>query len=183
MKTRGHTREALLQVLRLEFETSGYDGTTLSQLASATGLSKASLYHHFPGGKAEMGATLLRESVAELEQLAFSKLTSKKPANERLTAFLNGFQDYTRDGEGNCLVLVLSTGNATRMHGATIASQYEEWLRRLTATYTEAGFKPKRAERLATELLSGLYGHLLTAHITNEPKRFLQHVKRLKKQL
>lgn len=33
------------------FRQSGYEGTTLSQISQATGLGKASLYHHFPNGK------------------------------------------------------------------------------------------------------------------------------------
>lgn len=45
-------------LLRL-FREYGYDGATLSKISQATGLGKASLYHHFPGGKDEMVETVL----------------------------------------------------------------------------------------------------------------------------
>ncbi|MFT7651655.1 MAG: TetR/AcrR family transcriptional repressor of lmrAB and yxaGH operons, partial [Candidatus Azotimanducaceae bacterium] len=41
----------LTEDLRQVFITRGYDGATLAHLSASTGLSKASLYHHFPGGK------------------------------------------------------------------------------------------------------------------------------------
>jgi AcrR family transcriptional regulator len=182
MASRGNTRESLLHLLRQEFEQLGYDGATLSQLAAATGLSKASLYHHFPAGKAEMAAVLLRESVAELEKLAFSRLSGPQSANRRLVEFLTGFSDYARAGEGSCLVTVFSNGTAAATHGDTVAQQYRDWIRRLAVVFEELGMKPKRAERQATELLSGLYGHLSTARITREPERFRRYVKRMKKQ-
>ncbi|MDH3644464.1 MAG: TetR/AcrR family transcriptional regulator, partial [Gammaproteobacteria bacterium] len=43
------TRESLEDQLVTVFKKRGYEGATLNQLADATGLSKASLYHHFPG--------------------------------------------------------------------------------------------------------------------------------------
>jgi len=53
-------RDALLRQLGQVFRERGYEGATLTQLAAATGLGKASLYHHFPGGKAEMADVLVR---------------------------------------------------------------------------------------------------------------------------
>ncbi|MFV2091191.1 MAG: TetR/AcrR family transcriptional regulator, partial [Pseudomonadales bacterium] len=79
MANRGQSRKTLLRALREVFEAKGFDGTTLTQLAESTGLGKASLYHHFPGGKGEMAAVLLRGSVAELEQLAFARLAGRLP--------------------------------------------------------------------------------------------------------
>lgn len=177
------TRKSLLAAIRPVFETQGFDGATLSQLAEAAGLGKASLYHHFPGGKAEMAAVLLRESVARLERQAFSKLGSTRPPVARLEDFVNGFRDYVEDGEGRCLVLALSQGSTSGVHADTIARQFSDWLHRLAATYADAGFGAKKSARLANELLAGLYGHLQLARLTHSPELFTRHVKRLKKSL
>jgi AcrR family transcriptional regulator len=174
-------KKSLLAALRPVFENQGFDGATLSQLAEAAGLGKASLYHHFPGGKAEMAAVLLRESVAQLERQAFSKLGSTRPPTARLVDFIEGFSDYVEDGEGRCLVLTLSQGSSSGVHADTIARQYADWLSRLAATYADAGCGAKKSKRLANELLAGLYGHLQTAQLLGSPQVFSKHVKRLKK--
>lgn len=64
----------LIQQLEQVFVQRGYDGATLVHLSRASGLSKASLYHYFPGGKTEMVAMLVRKAIAELHQLGFTHL-------------------------------------------------------------------------------------------------------------
>ena len=49
-----YTHSEVIGNLMHVFRTVGYDGASLSELASPTGLKKASLYHRFPNGKKEM---------------------------------------------------------------------------------------------------------------------------------
>ena len=46
------------------FRDVGYEGATLSALAAATGLQKASLYHRYPGGKQQMADEVLAAALA-----------------------------------------------------------------------------------------------------------------------
>ena len=180
---RSASREGLLETLGAVFESRGYDGATLSLLSATTGLGKASLYHHFPGGKADMAAALLRDRVSLLERLAFSRLQGSMPPAVRLAEFIDGFREYVQDGQQNCLLLVFREGTAGAQHGENIADQYTDWQSRLAATFEESGLKPKRAERAAAELLSSLYGALVTARLTGNPDTFKRQAKRLKKAL
>ena len=50
--------ETIAQLLTV-FRRYGYEGATLTRLSEATGLGKASLYHHFPKGKEEIAAAVL----------------------------------------------------------------------------------------------------------------------------
>src|ERR1043166_4492360 len=50
------------------FRRKGYDGASYSDLMKATGLVKASLYHRFPGGKAEMVDRILSEVDREFSE-------------------------------------------------------------------------------------------------------------------
>jgi len=183
MVTRIHSRETLLTELTAVFLSRGYEGSTLAELARATGLGKASLYHHFPGGKEEMVDVLLRDAVARLEQSAFSRLAEHRPPAERLRRFVEGFENYVAGGQRSCLVAVLAQGSIGTRHGERIASQYHDWLARLALVFAEAGQKPKRADRSAQALLAGLYGHLLTAMLLKDPEQFQRGIKRLKKEL
>ena len=48
------SEDQLLDSLVGVFGDRGYDAASLSDIASATGLQKSSLYHRFPGGKQQM---------------------------------------------------------------------------------------------------------------------------------
>ncbi len=177
------SRETLLSSLQGVFLSKGYEGATLTQLARVTGLGKASLYHHFPGGKAEMAQVLLRDAVAQLEQSAFARLKENRPAAERLRRFVDGFDAYVDRGRRHCLIAVLGQGSLGERHNEMIAEQFRDWQRRLAGVYEETGLKPKRAERSAQALLATLYGSLLTARLLGEPEQFQRAVKRQRKSL
>jgi AcrR family transcriptional regulator len=51
MADRSERKERLVAALSDTFRTHGYGGASVAVLLRAAGLSKASLYHHFPGGK------------------------------------------------------------------------------------------------------------------------------------
>lgn len=48
------TRTQILAHFRKHLIEAGYDGLSLTQLATDAGIRKPSLYHHFPGGKEEL---------------------------------------------------------------------------------------------------------------------------------
>ncbi len=179
------TKKLLYNQLSAVFIQRGYDGATLNHLAVAAGLSKASLYHHFPGGKPEMAMVLLRNAIAELQKTAFRHLSGSGNPGKRLGAFITGFAEYTRDGESDCLLAVLShhltAGEETAIHRQAITDQFADWHAALSATYEAGGAKPKRAARQAHELLAALYGALLTAKMHNQPELFQTAVRRLRK--
>jgi len=183
MVTKIRSRDALLAELTSVFVNRGYEGATLAALARASGLGKASLYHHFPGGKEEMVAVLLRDAVARLEHMAFRGLTDNRPADERLVRFVDGFVRYTQAGQRQCLLAILAQGSIGERHGEQIAQQYRVWEQTLAAVFEETGQKPKRALRSAQALLADLYGYLLTARILKSPAHFTSGMKRLKKSL
>lgn len=177
------TRTQLIEQLSEVFERNGYAGATLSQLAAAAGLSKSSLYHHFPGGKREMAEALLRHAVAELEVRAFSRLQGPGRPTARLAAFLDGFSGYVEEGAGHCLLAVLAQGGARAELGAQIAAQVRDWLGLLAKTLEESGVKSKRARRLAGDLLDQLYGSLTVGKMLNDPDHFKRATKRVAKRL
>jgi len=178
-------REALFVQLHDVFVRRGYDGATLANLSAATGLSKASLYHHFPGGKAEMAESLVRMSIAELHKSAFSHLQGGAPATQRMTAFVDGFADYCGMGNSHCLLAVFSHHSAAddRLQNlqAAIAGQFDDWQILLAEVYQQLGRKPKKAMREAAALLAALYGALLLSKMRAQPGLFRSAVKQQKK--
>ena len=181
-RPRGGVRDDVLDAVLDVFVRRGYEGATLTQLAGATQLSKASLYHHFPGGKAEMAEMLLQRSVQALSRQAFRHLTRDrlKPA-EKLARFVAGFDAYCDAGEHHCLVAVLAQGSLGAEQGDRIHQQYQLWCEQLTSVFEELGEKPKAARRNANELIAQLYGALLLAQLTGRASAYRQAMKRLLK--
>jgi AcrR family transcriptional regulator len=179
------SKEALIDRLRDVFVRRGYDGATLANLASAAGLSKASLYHHFPGGKPEMAAALVRHAIADLQRQAFSHLSGHLAAGDKLVKFISGFSAYTQAGQSDCLLAVFNhhstASEETAAQQILINQQFADWHATLASVYEEAGLRPKKANRAAHDLMSGLYGALLIAKMHNQPMLFADAVKRLKK--
>ncbi len=175
------TKYQLTAILDDVFRRRGYEGATLSELSRACGLGKASLYHHFPGGKEEMASLLLRRAIAELNDLAYRHLDRPAPWRERLCGFVDGFAEYCAGGTRNCLIAEFTATAARARFGEEIQLQTELWLRQLSAVFGETGSSEKRSRRRARELLSSLYGALVVARLLNDPKPFLQATQRLRK--
>lgn len=173
------SKTELVATLDEVFRRRGYEGATIAELSRACGLGKASLYHHFPGGKDEMAQVLLRRAVAELGTRAYRHLDRPAPWHERLTGFVEGFSQYCDGGARNCLIAELSATGARIKFAAETEQQTREWLRQLAAVFAETGISKKRAQRRASDLLNTLYGALVMARLMNDPKPFRQTIRRL----
>ena len=74
MLKNGVERRQLLRALGEVFRAHGYEGASLTLITEATGLGKGSLYHLFPGGKAQMAAEVLAEIDGWFELNIFAPL-------------------------------------------------------------------------------------------------------------
>lgn len=69
------TRDRLIQTMSSLLRSKGYGGFGVSEVLSLTSLPKGSLYHHFPGGKAELAreATLwASKAISRVIEKAFA---------------------------------------------------------------------------------------------------------------
>ena len=63
------TRERIVDVSADLMRRQGYAATGVKQIVTAAQAPFGSLYHHFPGGKEQLGAEAIRASGALYEQL------------------------------------------------------------------------------------------------------------------
>jgi len=178
-----NAKQDLLPRIAEVFRERGYEGATVSELSRVTGLGKASLYHHFPGGKSEMAGALVRYAIEELDQCAFRHLAGHAQWPERLERLIDGFSDYAQGGKSDCLLAVLAVSQPSGDFAAEIRSQMRVWLRATARAYAEAGHHGKGARRHARELLVSLYGALVIARLMGGTKPFSQTVRRLTREL
>lgn len=183
MSAKDAQRIQLNDALRGVFLEAGYAGASLTRLAAATELGKASLYHYYPGGKAEMAQTLVREAIYQLQLEVFSPLGRGGAPQDQLKACIDGFSRYVSGGQQNCIIALFRTEQAPVLDRRQVAAQFDDWCRQLAEPYEKLGLKPKAALRSARQLMAGLYGALALSQLLDDPKEYRRGAKRLKNQL
>jgi len=156
-------RETHLPVLFQLFRQYGYDGVSLSQIANKTELGKASLYHHFPGGKAEMVTAALAYRGLWVEENVFLPLRADRPALARFQQMCDRLSELYQSGQSPCLLAALTTGAKRDVFQA----QVKEHLQRLTGAIAEvllaSGLDPQAARQRAEEAVVAIQGSLILA--------------------
>jgi len=154
-------------------KTKGYDGASLNDLADATGLKKASLYHRFPGGKKEITQMVLNQVEAWLKDNILRVLTNRdeKPMN-RLSTALNNFQVLYEDGKAVCILRALSIGNGLDLFGAELRNAMEIWIDGFVQLGLDLGMTKEEAGEKATNVLISIQGSLVVANNLGTPEIF-----------
>ncbi|HSG89664.1 MAG TPA: TetR/AcrR family transcriptional regulator [Pseudomonadales bacterium] len=176
-------RKELITRLRDVFEARGFEGATLTEIARASGLSKASLYHHFPDGKTGMGLALLKDAGIRLEQTTLAPLRGGAAPEARLAAMIDGVRTYYDEGRRSCLLTVFALGPPAPHFDDLVKARLEEWIDLLGATLQDAGLPRKDARRLARDAVARIQGAAVLARALGDAKPFRQVLKRLAPEL
>ncbi|WP_051078124.1 TetR/AcrR family transcriptional regulator [Kordiimonas gwangyangensis] len=151
-----YSRTAMAERFVSVFKTYGYEGASLSLLADSVELSKASLYHHFPGGKEQIAAQALAHSGARLQRLVLAPLASAKAGQERLQLSLRGVTEYYDGDVPVCLMNSLLLGEGRTLFGSQIKAAVDAWTKGLARATTEAGLSnPEAWARQSLEQIQG----------------------------
>jgi AcrR family transcriptional regulator len=156
------TREGILLSLLEEFRTCGFDGVSLSRISEVTGLGKASLYHHFPGGKAEMAQGVMSLAWGWLEANVFQPLEAQGDPAARFEAVMGALDGFYAGGRKSCLLDVMPISGGPEIHAAVKAV-----MERLAAGFTrlalDAGVPEAEAAHRAEGALVAIQGSLVLA--------------------
>jgi AcrR family transcriptional regulator len=158
------TRESTVRKLVHVFRRCGYDGATLSSISKATDLGRASLYHHFPGGKREMGEAVLSYIGEEFGAIVLAPLRLPVSPRERL------------DG---CLLAVFALADADDLFAEIIRAKLEGWIATVAAVLVEAGLDATIARVRSEDSVILVQGSLLVAHGLGDPRGFVRVVSEL----
>jgi AcrR family transcriptional regulator len=170
------------QLLHL-FRQYGYDGATLSKISEATGLGKASLYHHFPNGKEEMVTTVLEYLEAEMEQHIFQPLRGDEAPNVRLQRMATQIGQLFEGGQQPCLFATLLMGSARDIFHDQVELLLRKWMGAIAQVLLEAGVEPSLAQELAEDAVILIEGALILSQGLNDLAPFQRTLQRLPQQL
>jgi TetR/AcrR family transcriptional repressor of lmrAB and yxaGH operons len=165
-------KEAYIPGLFQVFRRYGYDGATLSKIAEVTGLGKASLYHHFPGGKDEMVASVLDYSEAWLGENVLKPLASPGTAVERLRNMCDRVSDLYDGGSEPCLLAILQSGSGRDTTHGKVKSTLQRWIEAITDVLTETGMGKKLARQRGEDAIMAIQGALMLSQGLDDPAPF-----------
>ena len=173
------SKEEIITKLIPVFRYYGYEGATVSRLSEATGLKKASLYHHFQGGKEQMAQAVLEYVGNSLDKQILEPLRTDKPANERISAMSKGITQFYEDGKAPCLLAVMSLGEADNLFHQQLEQSLKTWLDELSKVVEETGVIPEQARLRAEDALMIIEGALVLVRLTNNTQPFKRAISRL----
>jgi TetR/AcrR family transcriptional repressor of lmrAB and yxaGH operons len=177
------SRDEVLDRLLDAFRERGYEGASLAELSAATGLVKASLYHHFPGGKAEMATEVLSHLDKQLADQLFRPLQSSISATKKVAAMLDTIDTFYDGGRKACLLQRLASSVDQTSFRRPLKRAFAVWIDAIEALCVEAGLTPARARARAEDLVVRIEGALIVSAGTVDFKVFERTIAELKKSL
>ncbi len=170
----------LIVRLSTVFREVGYEGATLTMLAEAAGLQKASLYHRFPQGKEQMAREVLEHMGAWLEENILQPLRVDGAPAARIDAMVKRLDELYSGGRQACLLNMLSTA---RIHEGPftqiIQHVFEALIAALSAVLMDAGFDKRAARSRAERAVMMLQGSLVLSRGMGTPRPFRAFLKSL----
>jgi AcrR family transcriptional regulator len=178
-----HSREEIVGQLLDLFRRAGFEGVSLSDISKATGLGKSSLYHHFPGGKADMAEAVLSRvsdwSAAEI----VGPLRAGGSRAQRVGAMLDAMEQLYGGGREPCIIASLLVGGEEPQLQKGLKRIVQEWIDALTEALTATGAKGSGAQAKALDALSRIQGALVLSRALGDPAAFQQAAQRVREDL
>jgi AcrR family transcriptional regulator len=176
-------KENYLPCLLQLFRQYGYDGATLSKIAEATGLGKASLYHHFPGGKEEMMISVLAYVEGWLGKNLLPSLQEEGDAQVKLQRMGDRLLELYEGGEQPCLFAILLSGSTRDRFHAQLQRLFETWIAAIVEVLMAEGMKANMAKQQAEKAVILVQGSLILSQGLNDVKIFQRIISDLAKEL
>lgn len=172
--------DALLAQLAEVFRVHGYDGASLSLLSEATGLQRASLYHRFPGGKAEMATRVMEFANERVGRDVLAPLRQPGTPASRVREMCDRISDFYAHGEKSCLLDSLTLSDKPLPEILNSArSGFDAWHAALVEVACEAGFSASEADLRAERAIILLEGALVIARVRRSPTVFTRTLTQL----
>jgi AcrR family transcriptional regulator len=169
------TRDRLVETSAELFRKQGYAATGVKQIITNAQAPFGSLYHHFPGGKEQLGAEAIRTSGASYELLIPAVFD---PAPDLMTGVRDFFAGAAAhleetDYADACPIatIALETSSTSETLRQACADVFERWIAAGAARHSSGGLTPEKARELTIAMLAALEGAFVLARAmrTTEP--------------
>lgn len=162
----GETRARMIEATVAALQRRGVAGMSFTEVLASSGAARGAIYHHFPGGKAQLVAEAARANAQEVAD-HFAALPASSPR-----AVVEGFFALVRPvvaasaAGGGCAVAAVTVESGSDADAADMrqvaAAAFSAWTDRLADRLVVAGLASGEAADLAGTLVTLLEGvHVL----------------------
>jgi AcrR family transcriptional regulator len=159
----GEVRERMIRSAGVLFGERGFSATGLRDVVAHSSTPRGSIYHHLPGGKAELAHAVLERAAAaaaaDCEAHADDPVAALHACLDRWRRTL---QESDHRAGSALLAIALEPDEQTGARTAAAAA-YARWEEAFAATLLAAGVKRKKAARLATLAVAAIEGAVVVA--------------------
>jgi AcrR family transcriptional regulator len=147
------------------FRRKGVDGTAFSDVIAHSGAPRGSIYHHFPGGKAELAEEATRYAGEYVAAALAAALAEDDPV-----ATVSGFSAAVGEGltaggfeEGCPIVAAALEGSRTPGARAAAGEAIRSWEELLAESFERNDVGAERARSVATMIVAAIEGAIVLA--------------------
>jgi TetR/AcrR family transcriptional regulator, lmrAB and yxaGH operons repressor len=164
-KPERHPRERMIDSAVTLFRERGVEGTSFSDVLEHSGAPRGSLYHWFPGGKAQLAAEATAYAGEVIAAGLAAALDEKDPV-AAVRGFARLYRGLLRDSDfaAGCPIVSASL-EGDRSPGARDAAgaAFARWQRLLAEALRRQGVERERAASLATLAIAAIEGGIVLA--------------------
>ncbi|SKF63739.1 TetR/AcrR family transcriptional regulator [Mycobacteroides abscessus] len=172
------TRDRIVAATCELFRRQGMTGTGLKQIALSAGAPFGSIYHFFPGGKAQLADEAIRSAGAMYRDLVLAVFDQNGPdlAAPIRTAFAAAADNLVAtDYADACPIAtialeVASTDEALRQATAEV---FTDWIDQGTERIADTGLPPDTRRRLMLGFITSLEGAFVLSRALRDPEPLL----------
>ena len=161
------TRTRIVETSAELFRTQGYDATGVKQIAAAAKATYGSIYHHFPGGKEELGAEAIAVSGAIYEQLIPMVFDPAPDLPTAVRWFFAGAAQHLveTDYEDACPIATIALEISSRSEPMRLACHdvFESWIAKGAERHRDHELDADTARRLTIGMIAALEGAFVLA--------------------
>ena len=171
-------RQAIVSAAARLFRRRGYASIGMNEIVEASGAPKGSVYHYFPGGKAQIGAAAVKlggqvasKTLQDLLSLGADPAEAARAYGARLADWmqLSGFRDGCPIAT---VVLEMAPQDGPIAEAATAA--FDDWRAAFATALKAKGLSDDKADGLALLAVTSIEGALILARAKASPEPILQ---------
>src|SRR3954447_7922360 len=156
------TRQRIVEAGADLLRDKGYAGTGVKEIVAAAQAPFGSLYHHFPGGKEQLGEEVIRWGGAEYAKLGPLIFDAAPDVVTGVRMFFDGAADNLEESgwPAGCPIptVALEVANTSEPLRRATAEVFASWVDGLAPRFVHAGLGEERARELAITFIASLEG-------------------------